>query len=81
MAKKIINSIDNFVVENIKVSLSFLKRVCPKKKINNENFKLLDEKNAIETSMQLSPCLKGAAGKQKKIKKQKYKEIELWIYI
>lgn len=39
--------------------MSFLKRVCPEKKINDENFKLLNEKNAIETSMQLSPCLKG----------------------
>jgi 16S rRNA (cytidine1402-2'-O)-methyltransferase len=39
--------------------LSFLKRVCPKKKINYENFKLLNEKDVIETSMQLNPCLKG----------------------
>ena len=40
---EIINSIDNFIVENIKVSLSFLKKVCPEKKITNENFKLLEE--------------------------------------
>ena len=39
--------------------MSFLKRVCPAKKINDENFKLLNQKNAIETSMQLSPCLNG----------------------
>ena len=39
--------------------MSFLKRVCPKKKINYENFKLLNEKDVIETSMQLNPCLKG----------------------
>lgn len=39
--------------------MSFLNRVCPGKKINNENFKLLNEKNTIETSMHLSPCLKG----------------------
>lgn len=54
-----INSIDYFVVENVKVSFRFLKRVCPEKKINEENFKLLEEKNAIETSMQLGPCLNG----------------------
>ena len=35
--KVIIKSINHFVAENIKVSLSFVKRICPEKKISYES--------------------------------------------
>ena len=55
----IINSIDYFIVENIKVSFSFVKKICPDKILNYENFELLNEKDPIQTSQQLKPCLEG----------------------
>ena len=55
----IINSIDYFVVENIKVSAAFIKKTYPQKEINYDNFELLNENNPIETSKHLSPCIDG----------------------
>ena len=55
----IINSIDHFVVENIKVSIAFIKKTYPQKEINYDNFELLNENNPIETSKHLSPCIDG----------------------
>ena len=55
----IINSIDYFVVENIKVSVAFIKKTYPQKEINYDNFELLNENNPIETSKHLSPCIDG----------------------
>ena len=57
--KVIINSINHFVVESIKISLRFIKRICPEKEIYYENFVVLNEENPIETSKQLKPCFKG----------------------
>ena len=55
----IINSIDYFVVENIKVSAAFIKKTYPQKEINYDNFELLNENDQIETSKHLSPCIDG----------------------
>ena len=55
----IINSIDHFVVENIKVSIAFIKKTYPQKEINYDNFELLNEDDQIETSKHLSPCIDG----------------------
>ena len=55
----IINSIDHFVVENIKVSIAFIKKTYPQKEINYDNFELLNEDDPIETSKHLSPCIDG----------------------
>ena len=55
----IINSIDYFVVENIKVSAAFIKKTYPQKEINYDNFELLNENDPIETSKHLSPCIDG----------------------
>ena len=55
----IINSIDYFVVENIKVSAAFIKKTYPQKEINYDNFELLNEDDQIETSKHLSPCIDG----------------------
>ena len=55
----IINSIDHFVVENIKVSIDFIKKTYPQKEINYDNFELLNEDDPIETSKHLSACIDG----------------------
>tara|TARA_B100001142_G_scaffold327944_1_gene386786 strand:- start:24714 stop:25301 length:588 start_codon:yes stop_codon:yes gene_type:complete len=39
--------------------MSFIKKICPNKNLNFENFELLNEKDPINTSHQLNPCLKG----------------------
>ena len=57
--KVIINSINHFVVENSKISLGFIKHICPEKEICYENFDVLNEENPIETSKQLKPCFNG----------------------
>ena len=55
----IINSIDHFVVENIKVSIAFIKKTYPQKEINYDNFELLNEDDPVETSKHLSACIDG----------------------
>ena len=55
----IINSIDYFVVENIKVSIAFIKKTYPQKEINYDNFELLNEDDPVETSKHLSACIDG----------------------
>ena len=55
----IINSIDYFVVENIKVSATFIKKTYPQKEINYDNFELLNEDDPVETSKHLSACIDG----------------------
>ena len=47
------------MVENIKVSIAFIKKTYPQKKINYDNFELLNEDDPIETSKHLSPCIDG----------------------
>ena len=47
------------MVENIKVSVAFIKKTYPQKEINYDNFELLNENNPIETSKHLSPCIDG----------------------
>ena len=47
------------MVENIKVSATFIKKTYPQKEINYDNFELLNEDNPIETSKHLSPCIDG----------------------
>ena len=46
-------------MENIKVSIDFIKKTYPQKEINYDNFELLNENNPIETSKHLSPCIDG----------------------
>ena len=55
----ITNSIDYFVVENIKVSAAFIKKTYPQKEINYDNFELLNEDDPVETSKHLSACIDG----------------------
>ena len=47
------------MVENIKVSIDFIKKTYPQKEINYDNFELLNEDDPIETSKHLSPCIDG----------------------
>ena len=47
------------MVENIKVSVSFIKKTYPLKEINYDNFELLNEDHPIETSKHLSHCIDG----------------------
>ena len=46
-------------MENIKVSIAFIKKTYPQKEINYDNFELLNENDPIETSKHLSPCIDG----------------------
>jgi len=57
--RDIINSLNHFVVENRKLSLGFIKRICPEKEISYENIEVLDEDEPIVTSKQLGPCMRG----------------------
>lgn len=41
------------------MSFGFVKKICPDKIINYENFELLNEKDPVQTSQQLKPCLEG----------------------
>ena len=41
------------------MSFGFVKKICPDKILNYENFELLNEKDPVQTSQQLKPCLEG----------------------
>ena len=46
-------------MENIKVSIDFIKKTYPQKEINYDNFELLNEDDPVETSKHLSACIDG----------------------